>query len=110
MGLPELKQKQHTLFILLCIGVWGNTYRSYLQPLFILQKRSIRIIHKVGYNEHNNPLFIKAKLIKYFDSVKFQIMQFMYKARYHSLPINVIQMFYERDGKYNLRNDLNFKF
>lgn len=43
---------RRTLFCLLvlpyftyCEEVWGNTYKSSLEPLFILQKRAIRIIH-----------------------------------------------------------------
>lgn len=97
-------------YLTYCALVWGNTYTSYLQPLFRLQKRAIRIIHRAGYLEHTNPLFITSKIMKFFDIVDFQLLQFMYKARYKLLPNNLENMFYERDGGYNLRDELNFKF
>lgn len=83
----------HTLFCSLalpylsyCAEVWGNTYRSSLQPLFRLQKRAIRIIHNVNYIEHTNPLFIKARKIKLNEIIEFMTAQFMYKARNNLLP------------------------
>lgn len=35
-----------------CAEVWGNTYMSNIMPLLLLQKRAIRIIHKVTFGEH----------------------------------------------------------
>ncbi len=47
-------------YLYYCVEVWGNTYKSNLQPLFKLQKRAIRIAHNVGYKEHMNTLFLKS--------------------------------------------------
>ena len=44
-------------YVIYCNLIWGNTFKSKLQPIFILQKRAIRIIRKVGYLAHTNVLF-----------------------------------------------------
>ena len=44
-----------------CISSWGTASKSRLAPLFILQKRSIRLLTESGYREHTNPLFYRAK-------------------------------------------------
>ncbi len=92
-----------------CIEVWGNTYKCSLEPLFILQKRAIRIIHNASYIEHTNPLFIQLKIIKLYDTIELMTAQFLYKARNNSLPRQLQRMFHEREGGYDLREPLNFK-
>ena len=37
-----------------CIIVWGSTYSTNLNLIFLLQKRAVRIICKVSYDEHTN--------------------------------------------------------
>ena len=32
-----------------CCEIWGNTYKSRIQPLHIIQKRAIRICQKADY-------------------------------------------------------------
>ena len=46
-----------------CIEVWGNTYKSYLEPLVKLQKRAIRIIVGARKYAHTALLFINLKLL-----------------------------------------------
>ena len=53
----------HSLFLpylTYCVEVWGNAYKSTLQPICTIQKRAIRTINKTGYRDHANPLFIKS--------------------------------------------------
>uniref|UniRef100_A0A3Q3KL62 Reverse transcriptase domain-containing protein n=1 Tax=Monopterus albus TaxID=43700 RepID=A0A3Q3KL62_MONAL len=88
---------------------WGNTYRSSLQPLYILQKRAIRVVHKMGYRDHTNVVFIRSKLLKFFDLVEYKTAVFMYKARNNLLPGGIQKLFGEREGGYNLRGHLNLK-
>ena len=92
-----------------CVEVWGNTFRSYTQPLTIIQKRALRIIHKVGYYEHTNELFKKSNTLKFIDLVEYRTALIMYKARNKMLPLNILGMFRDREGGYNLRWELNFK-
>ena len=92
-----------------CTEVWGNTYKTSLHSLTILQKKAIRIIHNVRYLDHTNPLFIRSKLLEFTDLVEFQTTQIMFKAKINILPLNIQKLFSDREGGYNLRGKLNFK-
>nr|XP_049573449.1 uncharacterized protein LOC125966909 [Syngnathus scovelli] len=92
-----------------CAEVWGNTYKTSLQPLIILQKRAIRTIHKVNYLEHTNPLFIQSKLLKFTDIVSYQTVIIMYRAKAKQLPENIQNLFRNQEGGYKLRGNHNFK-
>ena len=96
-------------YLYYCSEIWGNTYKSSLQPLCILQKRAIRIIHIVTYHEHTNQLFIQSKTLKFPVLVEFKTAQTIFKARNYMLPKNIQAMFSEREGRYKLRGQLNFK-
>lgn len=88
-----------------CIEVWGNCYKSNLLPLIILQKRAIRVVHKVKYNEHTNPLFLNTFNLKLYDLVNYKMAQIMYRASTNTLPVNIQNLFQDRDAHhaYNLR-------
>ena len=75
-------------FLTYCIIAWGNTYQSSLQPLFVLQKKAIRIITFSGFLEHTSPLFKDLNVIKLFDEVTVHIAFFMYKFKNQLLPTN----------------------
>lgn len=87
------------------IEVWGSCYKTNLLPLVRLQKRAIRIAHKVKYDDHTNPLFLKSFNLKLHDLVDYKIAQIMYKASKKSLPGNIQNLFQDRDAhhKYKLR-------
>uniref|UniRef100_A0A3P9J984 NACHT domain-containing protein n=1 Tax=Oryzias latipes TaxID=8090 RepID=A0A3P9J984_ORYLA len=51
----------------------------------------------------------KSGLIQLWDLVKLKTALVIDKARYNLLPINLQQMFKDRDESYNLRKQLNFK-
>ena len=73
-------------FLNYCIIAWGNTYQTTLQPLFILQKKALRIITFSSYNEHSSPLFKDLNVVKLFDIITFQLAVFMYKFHNNLLP------------------------
>ena len=84
MPLYVLKCLYHSQFmphLLYCLPVWGSTYPSLLQPLFILQKKIIRIITNSNYDAHTNPLFTSLRLLKFFDLVKLDIGCYMFKNK-----------------------------
>ena len=62
-----------------CISSWGTASKSTLPPLFILQKRSIRLLTWSGYREHTNPLFYRAKCLKLKDIYSLETAKLMYK-------------------------------
>ena len=63
-----------------CCGIWGNTYKSRIQPLHIIQKRAICICKKADYMSHSRPLFYQLKSINIHDMVNFKRMVFMYRV------------------------------
>ena len=40
-----------------CITVWGNTFKSYLDPIAKLQKKAVRVIAGQKRNSHTDHLF-----------------------------------------------------
>ena len=96
-------------YLTYCVEVWGNTYQNNLKSLITIQKKAIRIVHKVGYQDHTNVLFLASKTLKFLDLIKFKTAQIIYKARNKLLPVNVLKYFRDKDGRYELRRELNFK-
>jgi exonuclease III len=64
-----------------CNIIWASTCPSYLQKLFLLQKRAMRIISAASYRAHTSELFRKHKQLKVFDLNKMQTAIFMFKYR-----------------------------
>ena len=46
-----------------CNLIWGGTASTHLEPLILLQKKSIRIISKSGYFDHTEKLFKDHKML-----------------------------------------------
>lgn len=49
-----------------CLKIWGNTNKTNLHQIFLLQKKVIRTISKVGY-EPTKPLFIELRILEMYD-------------------------------------------
>ena len=92
-----------------CLEVWGNTYKTTLEPLSIMQKKAMRIVNNVGYYEHTNDLFLKSQTLKFMDLAQFKTAQIIYKAKNKLLPKNIQKWFKERDSRYNLRRRGNLR-
>ena len=65
-------------YISYCCEIWGNTYKTRIQPLYIIQKRAMRICNHLEYISHSKPVFFKLKSIMIDDLVKFKSMVLMY--------------------------------
>ena len=46
-----------------CCEIWGNTYKTRIQPLYIIQKRAIRICNHLEYRSHSKPAFFNLKTL-----------------------------------------------
>lgn len=66
--------------------VWGRTYFTSKKTVLILQKKALRIFHKVYYREHINRQFIKSGFLKFKDFVELQTLVFMFRAKNRILP------------------------
>ena len=93
-----------------CVEVWGNTYHSNIVPIYLKQKKVIRIICKSNYLEHTSPLFNRLKMLKFPQIVNYQTGIFMFKA-YHSLLPQNLQNYFSLDinDRYNTKRKYNLK-
>ena len=95
-----------------CCEIWGNTYKSRIHPLYIMQKRAIRICGNSDYRAHTRPIFYQFKTLCLPDMVTFNSMVFMYKVFNNSLPNNLLVYFKKVNDchEHNTRkNNVNFK-
>ena len=69
-------------YLAYCAEVWGNTYKAHLNPLFLKQKKAIRIVNKVKYLEHTDALFKILNTLPLLSLIKRKTAIFMYKIYY----------------------------
>lgn len=67
--------------------IWGSTYKTTLKPLYMLQKKAIRILTFSHYYDHSSPLFRKLSILKLADLVIYQHSIFLYKYHTNQLPL-----------------------
>ena len=69
-----------------CCEVWGNTYKSNIECMYLLQKKVVSIVCGIGYNrEHTNELFTELRI----HIVKLRSACIMYKAHKKLLSNNL---------------------
>ena len=66
-------------FLIYGIIAWGNTYSTTLRPIFILQKKAIRLMTFSIFDEHTSPLFKKLNIIKLYDLLSYHMAVFVYR-------------------------------
>ena len=76
---------------------WGNTYGSTTNPVYILQKKAVRVMTFSCFDEHSSPLFKLLNIIKFPDLITYYIAIFMYKLDNHLLP-SVFQLMFTKVG------------
>uniref|UniRef100_A0A3Q2ZQH6 Reverse transcriptase domain-containing protein n=1 Tax=Kryptolebias marmoratus TaxID=37003 RepID=A0A3Q2ZQH6_KRYMA len=89
--------------LIYCIEVWGNACKTITNPIFILQKRAVRIITRKHYYHPSNILFQELGLLKFYELVDYYVLQIMYKAHKNILPMNIQLNFVKRISNYNLK-------
>ena len=60
------------------IAVWGSTYKSYFQKLFVLQKKIIKVMTFNKQTAHSTPIFANTQLLKIDDIHQLQLLTFVY--------------------------------
>ena len=83
------------------IIVWGNTYASTSKPLFVLQKKAIRLITFSGFYKHTNELFIRLELLKFHDLVFLYTSLFMFDFYKGNLPSSFENFFIAKSKIHN---------
>ncbi len=79
------------------LHLWGSTFKAYLNPLIVLQKRAVRITAGVGYLDPTMPLFKDLHILPIANLYYFCLGQFMYKQIYHTAPVTMISEVFNRD-------------
>ena len=63
-----------------CITIWGNTYKTHLKRIEILQKKIIRIITFSQHDAHTRPLFKKVGIMTFKDLYTYFSSMYIYKC------------------------------
>ena len=63
-----------------CNLIWGAADKTIIEPLFLLQKKAIRIVNRVPYLEHTKPLFESMKTLTLFQLYDLNCILFIYKC------------------------------
>ena len=87
-----LKTLYNSLFlpyINYCNLIWASTYASYLEPLYILQKKAIRIITFSPPRTCSKPLFSELNILSLHSLNKFHVSCFVFSHFNHLLPASL---------------------
>ena len=97
-------------YLVYCISVWGSTYPSNLNRMFLQQKKVIRIISKSAFDAHTEPIFKQLKILKLSDIYLSQIGKFMFSFKKGLLSDAFSEMFLltNQIHHYNIRNSNSF--
>ena len=69
-----------------CIIIWGNSFKSYLHRVEVLQKKLLRILTFSLYNAHTQPLFRRWKIMEFNQLYTYLSSVHIFKCIYHLLP------------------------
>ena len=72
-------------YLTYCVEVWGNAYKSNLNPLYLKQKCLIRLITKSVFLDHTANLFQSLTILPSFHLIKYKIAIFMNETIYSLL-------------------------
>jgi hypothetical protein len=79
--------------IVYCIEVWGNAADEHVNPLYLLQKKCVRIITNSSKFASSKPLFTSLEFLTVSQIYAFRMYLFRYKFMNKSLPVVFNDMF-----------------
>lgn len=71
-------------YLTYCNIIWGSTYTTSINPVYLLQKRFVRIAANASFTAHTAALFRDLNVMTVFDINKFQIALFVHKIVHNS--------------------------
>ena len=86
------------------LEVWGSTFKSYLNDIFLIQKRIVRIISASKHDAHSAPLFKKLKILDIYQQFKLQVAMFVHDALHDRLPSHFKSYFSSIGHTYSTRS------
>ena len=93
-----------------CTLVWGDKNNSFIESLFILQKKLIRTCTYSLWLEHTTPLFLALNKLKIRDIYSYQLAIHMYRFYHDLLPPDLPNVTFTTQSEihnYNTRQVLN---
>ena len=75
------------LYLIYCVELWGHAGDRLLHPLFLAQKKIVRIITFSAFLAHTAPIFQKLKLLPLCKIVLQRTSIFMFKLMNNMLPL-----------------------
>ena len=69
-------------YLTYCILAWGNTFKTYIDKLKVLQKKVIRLVTNSSFRHPSKPLFLQLKLLPFDELVSFNCLFFMFKLQF----------------------------
>ena len=87
-------------YLIYCNHVWGNTYPSNLNKMFILQKKLIRVVSCSEYLAHTGPLFEQYGILSLKLINMYLVGMFMYQCLNRNVPNSFCEYF-------TLNNDIH---
>ena len=112
LPLNTLKTLNNSLFlpyINYCSLIWASTYASYLKPLYVLQKKAVRVITFSPPRTSSKPLFSKHNILSLYSIYKFHVACFVF-SHFNSLlptPVSSILHFNSEYHDYMTRSRFN---
>ena len=99
-------------YLVYCISVWGSTYPSNLNRIFLQQKKVRGIISKSAFDAHTEPIFKQLKILKLSDIYRSQIGKFMFSFKKGLLPDAFIELFLltNQIHHYNTKSSFTYYF
>ena len=87
-----------------CSNLFCLANKGYIKPIFILQKRAIRIICGANYRDHTQPLFQHERILPINELIKYNTFKCMFDYRQDFLP-NIFHGTWQSCNSRRLRND-----
>ena len=88
------------------LEVWDTTYKTFINPILILQRRMSRVITFKNHKHHSNPLFLELNLLDLNKEYRYLTGIFMYdllKGELHN-RFNLITEERVKNFKHNSEN------
>ena len=94
-----------------CNIIWGSATKTTLEPLFLLQKKAVRLVNKSNYLAHTFPIFQSLFILNIHQVFKLNCLTFMYKClklgKFPEFKNNLIRI--SSSSSYNTRNHELFR-
>ena len=96
-----------------CSEICGKTYNkniTFINSIYLLQKKVVRTMSIVRRLDHTNALFVDLKLLKLSDLIDLKIAIIVFKVKQKVLPPNIMTYFKMiKKDSYKTRHTQDFK-